>query len=163
MNSMNNIDNSLSIKGLPKIFGWEWIHWVVVAVVLVIATSEVYQRQLQRISKVDSSKIDVIEEDIHEYNTMAERLATMEVLPPVKDQWDYVVAIAKKYGVEMTFTSDDTDYQGPLEAWGGRVRGNTGPVLVVAKEFQETVPTYLFDFSLNGNEATFEFAVLGSE
>lgn len=157
------IEHSLVSKQATHFFGWGWLHWLVLAVVCVIAVNEVYSRQIARVQQVDVSKIDVLEKDIHQYNTMAERLATMEVLPPVKDQWDYIVAIAKKYGVEMKFSSDDTPYAGPLEAWGGSVSGRTGPVLVVAKEFQETVPTYLYGFTVDGKSASFKFAVLGSE
>ena len=157
------LESAISNRQLPDIFGWGWLHWLVLLVVAVIAGNEILERQSQRIRHVDASKIEVIEEDIHQYNTMAERLATMEVLPPVKEQWNYVVAIAKKYGVEMGYSGGDTPYSGPLESWGGRVSGSTGPVLVVAKEFQETVPTYLYGFSINGNSASFEFAVLGSE
>ena len=157
------LEVALKNRQLPDMFGWGWLHWLVLAVVVVIAASEIVERQSQRVRTVDASKIDVIEEDIHEYNTMAERLATMEVLPPVKEQWNYVVAIAKKYGVDMQYSSGDTPYNGPLESWGGRVSGSTGPVLVVAKEFQETVPTYLYGFNITGNTASFEFAVLGSE
>ncbi|MDX1693089.1 MAG: hypothetical protein R3208_04950 [Ketobacteraceae bacterium] len=157
------LNTSTQGMSLPGLFGWNWLHWLVLLVVMVIAGNEVIERQSQRVRQVDATKIEVLEEDINEYNTMAERLATMEVLPPVKEQWNYVVAIAKKYGVDMRYTSDDTPYRGPLKAWGGRVSGSTGPVLVVAKEFQETVPTFLYQFNINGNRASFEFAVLGSE
>ena len=160
---MNISIDRLSKVRLLNALGWGWIHWLVLALVLLVAVTEVYDRQTQRLHNLEASKLDVIEEDIQQYNTMAERLATLEVLPPVKDQWDYAVAIGKKYGVELAYQAGTTKYRGPLEAWGGKVSGSTGAVLVVAKELQETVPTYLFNFSLTGNTATFDFAVLGSE
>lgn len=153
----------VKVSGLSKALGWNLAHWAVFGVILLVAVTEVYERQVERLATANNKQIDVIEDNITQYNTMAERLATLEVLPPVKEQWDYVVAIANKYGVKMTYRSGSTKYEGPLEAWGGSVTGNTGPVLVVAKELQETVPTYLYDFNINAGKASFEFAVLGSE
>ncbi|MCG8315743.1 MAG: hypothetical protein MI976_21245 [Pseudomonadales bacterium] len=148
---------------LPQVLGWGWLHWLLIGVVIFICTNEIYQRQSLRIKKVDVQKIDVIEKDIKEYNTMAERLAGLDMLPPVRDQWSYALAIAKRYGVDLKYQANADKYRGPLEAWGGRVSGSTGAVLVVAKEIQETVPTYLYEFNLRGGTASFEFAVLGSE
>lgn len=160
---MNVSEVTSYFKQLPQLFGWSWLHWMVLLFISLLAANEVYERQLARVRQVNASQLQVIEEDIHEYNTMAERLATLEVLPPVKEQWDYVVAITNKYGVTMQYSTGGADYSGPLAAWGGRISGDTGPVLVVAKEIQETVPTYLYDFVLNENTAAFDFAVLGSE
>lgn len=146
-----------------KLLGWGWLHWLVLAVLVGVISNEIYLRQLNRIKVIDTSQIEAIEENITEYSTMAERLATLEVLPPVKEQWDYVVAIANKYGVDMRYVSSASNYRGLLNSWGGIVSGSTGPVLVVAKELQETVPTYLYGFTIDGDRASFEFAVLGSE
>lgn len=153
----------INFSGFSQSLGWNLAHWAVFGVILFVSITEVYDRQLERLAMAKTSQIEVIEEDITQYNTMAERLATLEVLPPVKEQWDYVVAIAKKYGVKMSYQPGSSKYRGPLESWGGRVSGSTGPVLVVAKELQETVPTYLYDFNINAGKASFEFAVLGSE
>lgn len=145
---------------------WSWVQWLAIVVVLVIATKEVYQRQAARLALLDEKQIEVLEEDIQEYNTMAERLAQLEVLPPVKNQWTYVNAIAKKYGVKISVLGSGHRqgmYEGPLAAWHGELQGNVTAVLVAAKDIQKTVPTYLYTFSANKGVANIGFSVLGSE
>jgi hypothetical protein len=154
-------------KRLPVFLSqWEWTHWLVLAVVLVLSINQVYKRQENRIQTANFSNVDVIEEDIKAYNTQAERLAQMEVLPPVRSQWNYVTAITDQYGVELSLVSDKNvkgTYDGPLASWTADLKGAAGAVLVAAKEIQAAVPTYLFDITLKDNDATIRFSVLGSE
>jgi len=154
-------------KQLPKFISqWEWPHWLVLAVVLVVSVSQVYKRQEARIQTAQSSNVDVIDEDIKAFNTQAERLAQMEVLPPVRNQWSYVTAIADQYGVNLLLVSDKNvsgTYDGPLASWTADLKGAAGAVLVSAKEIQEAVPAYLFDITLIDNSATIRISVLGSE
>lgn len=154
-------------KRLPEfILQWEWPHWLVLAVVLVICVNQVYKRQEARMQTAQFSNVEVIDEDIKAFNTQAERLAQMEVLPPVRNQWDYVTAIADQYGVTLSLVSDKNvsgTYNGPLASWTADLKGAVGAVLVAAKEIQEAVPTYLFDISLKDNSATIRLSVLGSE
>ncbi len=156
---------------LPFWKAWTWMHWLVIALVLVISVKEVYGRQVQRLKQIDQQQVSVIEEDIQEYNTMAERLAQLEVLPPVKKQWDFVTAITGKYGVQLKVLGVNTPgsqqrgkmYEGPLAAWNAELVGSTISVLVAAQEIQNTVPTYLYQFSIRQGEATLGISVLGSE
>ena len=154
-------------KRLPVFLSqWEWTHWLVLTVVLVLSINQVYKRQANRIQIAMFSNVEVIEEDIKAYNTQAERLGQMEVLPPVRSQWGYVTAITDQYGVELSLVSDKNvkgAYNGPLASWTADLKGAAGAVLVAAKEIQAAVPTYLFDITLKDNEAIFRLSVLGSE
>ena len=151
-----------------KVFwkSWSILHWVAIAAVLVIAVKEVYQRQVQRLAMLNNQQIEVVEGDIQEFKTQAERLAQLEVLPPVRNQWNFVTAIAKKYGVNINILGSGPRqdmYNGPLMAWHGELTGPVTAALVAAKEIQKTVPTYLYKFSASGGNATIAFSVLGSE
>ena len=108
---------------------------------LFIAAKEVYERQVMRLTVLDQSDVEIIESNIQEYNTMAERLAQLEVLPPVKEQWRYLPAIANRYGVELNVLKDQGAgmYDGPLVGWNGELKGRVGSVLVTALEIQKTV------------------------
>ena len=143
---------------------WSLIHWVAVLAVLAISIREVYQNQIIRLQKLDQDQVEVIEQNIQDYNTMAERLAQLEVLPPVKEQWKYIPAIAARYGVEVNVLSNALGmYDGPLKAWNGELDGKVGSVLVAALEIQQTVPTYLYKVNIKNGEATLGFSVIGSE
>ena len=145
---------------------WSWLHWAVIAVVLAISVKEVYQRQVKRLALIDSEQIDMVEGDIQEFKTQAERLGQLEVLPPVRNQWNFVAAIARKYGVAINIHGSgarDGMYNGPLVAWHGELKGSVTAALVAAREIQKTVPTYLYKFTANGGNATIAFSVLGSE
>lgn len=144
---------------------WTWVHWVAIVAVLVIAVKEVYQNQIRRLQTLDQQNVEVIEQNIQEYNTMAERLAQLEVLPPVEEQWKYIPAITGRYGVELTAlgTEHSGMYTGPLVAWHGELTGKVGSVLVAALEIQQTVPTYLYQIDIKNGKATLGFSVLGSE
>ncbi|MEE2730514.1 MAG: hypothetical protein VYA55_06795 [Pseudomonadota bacterium] len=143
---------------------WTWVHWVALAAVLVISVKEVYENQVKRLQVLDQNQVEVIEQNIQEYNTMAERLAQLEVLPPVKEQWKYVPAIAGRYGVDLNVLSNPANmYNGPLRAWNGELEGKVGSVLVAALEIQQTVPTYLYKLNIKNGKATLGFSVLGSE
>lgn len=145
---------------------WTWVQWLVIAVVLLIAVKEVYQRQVTRLALMNIGQIKTIEQNLQEYNTQAERLAQLEVLPPVKNQWKFVTAIAEKYGVKINILgsgSRDDMYSGPLAAWHAELQGTATAVLVAAKEIQRTVPTYLYKISVSGGNAKIAFSVLGSE
>jgi len=154
-------------KKLPVFVSqWEWSHWAVLAVVLMLTVNQVYKRQAERINNANLANVAVIEEDIKAYNTQAERLAQMEVLPPVRSQWDYVTAITDQYGVELDLVSNKNSsdsYNGPLASWTADLKGSIGAVLVAAKEIQAAVPAYLFDISLKDSSATIRLSVLGSE
>ncbi|OUS03187.1 hypothetical protein A9Q81_07290 [Gammaproteobacteria bacterium 42_54_T18] len=154
-------------KHLPVFLSqWEWAHWLVLAVVLMLSVNQVYKRQANRIQAEEFSNVDVIEEDIKAYNTQAERLAQLEVLPPVRSQWSYVTAITDQYGVDLSLVSDKNvqgSYNGPLASWTADLKGTVGAVLVAAKEIQAAVPAYLYDITLKGNDATIRLSVLGSE
>lgn len=159
-------------RTVPFWKSWTWIHWTAIGVVLALSVKEVYMRQDQRLKKLDKQKVEVIEEDIQEYNTMAERLGQLEVLPPVKKQWDFVPAIATKYGVEVKVLGTSAGsgksmkskmYDGPLAAWNAELVGSTISVLVAAQEIQKTVPTYLYQFSVKNGEAKIGLSVIGSE
>ncbi len=143
---------------------WTWVHWLAIAAVLAVSVKEVYQNQVERLRVLDQSQVEVIEQNIQEYNTMAERLAQLEVLPPVKEQWKYIPAIVGRYGVEMSVLSSASNmYNGPLQAWNGELEGKVGSVLVTALEIQQTVPTYLYELNIKNGKATLGFSVLGSE
>jgi hypothetical protein len=151
-----------------KVFwkSWSWLQWVVILLALIIAVKEVYQRQVKRLAQLDRAQIEVVEEDIEEFKTQAERLAQLEVLPPVRSQWNFVSAIARKYGVTLhTLGSGPRPgmYDGPLVAWHGELKGSVTASLVAAQEIQKAVPTYLYKFSASGGSATVAFSVLGSE
>lgn len=144
---------------------WKWVHWLALAAVLVLAVKEVYQRQVIRLKQLDQDSVEVIEQNIQEYNTMAERLAQMEVLPPVREQWQFIPAIASRYGVELKVLELNTVgmYSGPLVAWHGELFGRVGSVLVAALEIQQTVPTYLYELDIKDGKARLSMSVLGSE
>ncbi|MBA57477.1 MAG: hypothetical protein CMK89_23755 [Pseudomonadales bacterium] len=143
---------------------WTLIHWAAVLAVFVISVKEVYQNQIVRLQMLDKNQVEVIEQNIQDYNTMAERLAQLEVLPPVKEQWKYIPAIATRYGVDVNVLSNANGmYDGPLKAWNGELDGKVGSVLVAALEIQQTVPTFLYQVNINNGEATLGFSVIGSE
>ena len=143
---------------------WTLIHWAAVLAVFVISVKEVYQNQIVRLQMLDQNQVEVIEQNIQDYNTMAERLAQLEVLPPVKEQWKYIPAIATRYGVDVNVLSNANGmYDGPLKAWNGELDGKVGSVLVAALEIQQTVPTFLYQININNGEATLGFSVIGSE
>ena len=144
---------------------WNWIHWAIIAAVLFVAAKEVYERQVMRLTVLDQSDVEIIESNIQEYNTMAERLAQLEVLPPVKEQWRYLPAIANRYGVELNVLKDQGAgmYDGPLVGWNGELKGRVGSVLVTALEIQKTVPTYLYHLRIKNGEATVGLSIIGSE
>ena len=98
---------------------WGWLQWLILAVVTVIAVREVYQRQMERLQVLDTSDVEVIESDIQEYNTMAERLAQLEVLPPVEEQWRYLPAIANRYGVDLKVLNSRGGKSGMVNAQPG--------------------------------------------
>lgn len=144
---------------------WGWVHWLVIAAVVGVSVKEVYENQVARLRALDQQNVEVIEENIQEYNTMAERLAQLEVLPPVERQWQYIPAIAARYGVELRVLAQKQSgmYDGPLQAWHGEISGRVGSVLVAALEVQKTVPTFLYKIAIKNGEATLGFSVLGSE
>ncbi len=146
---------------------WGWLQWLILAVVTVIAVREVYQRQMERLQVLDTSDVEVIESDIQEYNTMAERLAQLEVLPPVEEQWRYLPAIANRYGVDLKVLNSRGGksgmYKGPLEAWDAELSGPVGAVLVAALEIQKTVPTYLYQMHMGDGTARVGLSIIGSE
>ena len=142
---------------------WGAAQWVVIAVVVALCVHKVYKRQSTRLHQASFENVTFLERDIQEYNSMAERLGQMEQLPPVKDQWVYISAIAEEFGVKLSreSTSGRGYYRGPLESWNGTITGATGGVLVTAGAFQQTVPTYLHDISVDGDTASVRFAALG--
>jgi len=145
---------------------WSWMHWLAIVAVLIVASKEVYQRQVARLARLNSTQIHSLEQNLQEYHTQAERLAQLEVLPPVRNQWHYVAAIADKYGVKINILGSDHRrdmYEGPLASWNGELQGPVTAVLVTAKEIQKAVPTYLYKISISGGSAKIAFSVLGSE
>ena len=155
-----------TVETKPFWKSWSILHWVIIALVLVISVKEVYERQVKRLALLDSQKLDVVEEDIQEFKTQAERLGQLEVLPPVRNQWSYVEAIARKYGVRISILGSGPRqdmYSGPLMAWHGELQGTVTATLVAAKEIQKSVPAYLYKFSASGGNSTIAFSVLGSE
>lgn len=145
---------------------WSLLHWIMVALILLMAVNEVYQRQINRLAMLDRTQIEVVEVDIEEFKTQAERLGQLEVLPPVRNQWNFTAAIARQYGVTIHTLGHgfrEGMYDGPLMAWHGELQGPITAVLVAAREIQKTVPTYLYKLTVNGGNATIAFSVLGSE
>jgi hypothetical protein len=144
---------------------WLWFHWFLLGIVLLVSSKTVYDKQVARISALEQVDVDVIEENIQEYNMMAERMVQLEVLPPVQNQWQFIPAIANRYGVMLRILGEEYPgmYKGPLEAWHGEISGRVGAVLVAASEIQQTVPTYLYNINIKNGEATLGFSVLGSE
>lgn len=144
---------------------WTWLHWLVMLAVLVLAVKKVYDNQINRLASLESDQVDVIEENIQEYNTMAERLGQLEVLPPVENQWQYIPAIAGRFGVELKVLESGGDqmYQGPLAAWNGEISGKVGAVLVAALEIQKTVPAFLYQVNIKDGTARLAFSIIGSE
>ena len=145
---------------------WDWSHWAVMFLVIFFTSHQIYKRQVVRVNKAAFADVEIIEEDIKVYNTQAERLAQMEVLPPVKNQWRYVTAIADQYGVNVSLVSNKNSkdsYNGPLASWTADLKGSVGAVLVSAKEIQSAVPAFLYGINLREKNATIRFSVLGSE
>lgn len=157
--------NKSVISKVAFIRHWNWVQWFGIAAIIAISVKEVYQNQIDRLRALDTQNVEVIEENIQEYNTMAERLTQLEMLPPVEKQWQYVPAIASRYGVDLTVLGKNAKgkYAGPLQAWHGELDGRVGSVLVAAVEIQQTVPTYLYGISISNGNATLGFSVLGSE
>ena len=149
------------VKGFWR--SWGAVHWVLVVAVVILASQKVYKRQEVRVKNSSLANVEIVEEDIKKFNTLAERLGQMEELPPVKAQWQYIVAIANEFGVKLKRQSITGDgyYSGPLASWDGEVSGATGAVLVVGNLFQETVPTYLYEIAINADRASLKFSVLG--
>ena len=116
---------------------------------------------------VQFQNLSTRESDIQEYNTMAERLAQLEVLPPVEEQWRYLPAIANRYGVDLKVLNSRGGksgmYKGPLEAWDAELSGPVGAVLVAALEIQKTVPTYLYQMHMGDGTARVGLSIIGSE
>lgn len=150
----------------PRIFaGWQWQHWLLIVLVLSVAGYELVDRQLKRLQVHNNTSLDHIERSIAEYNTLAEQLASMEKLPPVKTQWNYVSAIANTYGVNMNLRGKkgaSEFYTGPLDAWNGTLEGYLTSVLVTARKMQQTVPVHFYGFSVANEKMTLSFSVLGS-
>lgn len=143
---------------------WEKVHWAICIVITVLAGHFLYAEHEGRTRELSTINTTVVEQDIEEFNTMAERLAQLEMLPPVRMQWAYIKAIAEEYGVDLSLSdSKGKLYRGPLASWDGEIKGDMGAILVTAIEMQETVPMYLYDFDVNQNKATIKLAVLGSE
>ena len=143
---------------------WGWMQYLLFACVLFMAFTEISTRHNQRIKPVQTADIELIEENIQEFNTMAEQLGQLEKLPPVAEQWAYAKAVAKSFKVKVRYVDNGSGtYRGPLNSWSGVLSGPTGSVLAGAKKLQETVPTYLYAFSINGNNAQITFSVLGSD
>ena len=152
------------IKSLNFISQWGWMQYSVLVLALAFTISEVYDRHSQRIKPVTQVSIETMEEDIQEFNTMAEQLGQLEKLPPVSQQWSYAAAVTRNFQVMMKpIEKSKSTYRGPLASWSGVLSGQTGQVLAAAKKIQETVPTYLYGFSINGNQSQITFSVLGSE
>ncbi|MBL4869226.1 MAG: hypothetical protein JKY67_22925 [Pseudomonadales bacterium] len=143
---------------------WGWMQFILMALTILFTVNEIVSRHNQRVAPLAQESIAIIEENIQEYNTMAEQLGQREVLPPVGDQWAYAKAVAAHYLVELrpTKTGKGT-YRGPISAWSGIVVGPTGQVLAAAKKIQETVPAYIYGFQISGNQSQLTLSVLGSE
>ncbi len=154
---------TLDLKNFWKT--WGVAQWVIVAVVLALVSHKVYQRQNVRLHQASMENVAVLESDIQQFNSMAERLGQMEELPPVRSQWDYVKAIADEFGVDIQRGSvaGGGFYKGPLSSWDGTLSGDTGAVLVAINAFQQTVPTYLHELTLGGGTAQVTFSVLGGQ
>lgn len=162
--SINSLFVLNTIQFKKAIKTWKWTHYSLVAVVALITIMEVYQSYQNRLLSVREINIANIEEDIQEFNTMAEQLAQLEELPDVAEQWAYAVAVSNIFNLTLTPTSNhQSTYSGPLASWSGRIAGPTGQVLAAAKRIQETVPAYLYDFDINGNRASIILSVLGSD
>ncbi|MGB3619766.1 hypothetical protein FT643_02080 [Ketobacter sp. MCCC 1A13808] len=146
---------------------WTWMHWLLLVLVTVLSVKKVYDNQVQRVRGLETDQVEVIEENIQEFNTMAERLNQLEVLPPVKNQWQYIPAIATRYGVELKVLKNDGEgnrmYDGPLAAWNGEITGKVGSVLVAALEIQKTVPAFLYQIQIKDGKAQLGFSIIGSE
>ena len=50
---------------------WTLVHWVAVLAVFAISIKEVYQNQVTRLQMLDQNQVEVIEQNIQDYNTMA--------------------------------------------------------------------------------------------
>lgn len=150
----------------PRFFaGWRWQHWLLIILVLSVAGYEMVDRQFKRLQTYNNTSLDHIERSIAEYNTLAEQLASMEKLPPVKTQWNYVSAIANTYGVNMKLQGKkgaSNYYTGPLDAWNGNLDGYVTAVLVTARKMQQTVPVHFYGFNIANEKMTLSFSVLGS-
>lgn len=143
---------------------WSWMQYAVLAMTIFLTINTVYKRHNQRIEPVTAVNIETMEEDIQEFNTMAEQLGQLEKLPHVAEQWAYAKAVTANLDVEIAPLYSKKDaYRGPLASWDGVLTGNTGQVLAAAKKIQETVPTYLYGYRVDGNNSRITFSVLGSE
>ena len=162
--------------------------YVLFTLALLITVSEIVSRHQQRVAPLAQESIDTIDENIQEYNTMAEQLGQLEILPPVGDQWAYAKAVAAHFLVELNTTNNSVsrksnfngransnihanfnnknnraEYTGPLAAWTGSIVGPTGQVLAAAQKIQETVPAYIYSFQISGDQSQLTLSVLGSE
>lgn len=143
---------------------WRWMHWLLLALVLAVVCVELLERHSHRLAMVSERNLQQLDTRIVASRTLAETLLLSEQLPATQLQWQYVEAIASFYGVGLRHdgTRPDQYYQGPLDAWHGTFQGSVGSVLVAAQRLQETVPAYLYDFSLANGSMTLAFSVLGS-
>ena len=156
--------------------------YVLLTLALLFTVSEIVSRHQQRVAPLAQESIDTIDENIQEYNTMAEQLGQLEILPPVGDQWAYAKAVAAHFLVELNTTNNSVsrksnfnghanfknknnraEYTGPLAAWTGSIVGPTGQVLAAAQKIQETVPAYIYSFQISGDQSQLTLSVLGSE
>ncbi|OUS27840.1 hypothetical protein A9Q99_13860 [Gammaproteobacteria bacterium 45_16_T64] len=152
-------------KGKKILNSWGVMQWAIILVVLVLCSHKVFKRQSTRIQQASQENVAFLEQDIQEFNSMAERLGQMEELPPVRSQWAYVSAIADEFGVILSRKDGGRGeyYKGPLASWDGSISGSPGTVLVTADAFQQTVPTFLYELSISKGKATLNFAVLGGQ
>lgn len=143
---------------------WRWVHWLLLALVITVLLVELVERHSQRLGMLSDRNLQQLETRIVASRTLAEKLLHSEQLPATQLQWQYVEAIASFYGVALRHGSSRNDqyYQGPLDAWHGTLQGPVGSVLVAARRLQETVPAYLYEFSLANGSMTLAFSVLGS-
>jgi len=156
--------------------------FVLLTLALLFTVSEIISRHQQRVAPLAQESIETIDENIQEYNTMAEQLGQLEILPPVGDQWAYAKAVAAHFLVELNTTNSSVNrktnfngqanfnkktnsvgYTGPLAAWTGSIVGSTGQVLAAAQKIQETVPAYIYSFQISGDQSQLTLSVLGSE
>lgn len=64
---------------------WIWMYWLLLVLVMVLLVKKVYDNQVQWVWGLEIDQVEVIEENIQEFNIMVECLNQLEVLLLVKN------------------------------------------------------------------------------
>lgn len=136
---------------------------IAICVLLLLASAKlIYDRELSRKIPFTAEQLEV---DNNELRAEKQALVEASTLEPIPSYWKSIVQLADLYDLTMVIIEAPQRpmYTGVLDAWHGSLVGDKSKLLAALRQIQSVAPVYLYDITLEDQNGTVYFSVVGAD